>query len=45
MVEDLPVKLNTGPTVGPRKSVSAEVFGKFNMQVEYHPPVHEKTEE
>jgi len=26
-------------------SVSAEVFGKFNLQKEYKPPVHEKTAE
>jgi len=24
-------------------SVSAEVFGKFNLQKEYTPPVHKKT--
>lgn len=27
----------------PRMSVSAEVFGKFNLQKEYTPPVHQKT--
>lgn len=27
----------------PRMSVSAEVFGKFNIQKEYVPPVHPKT--
>jgi len=26
-------------------SVSAEVFGKFNKQEDYIPPVHEKSEE
>jgi len=31
-VNELPVAMNNAPTVGPRKSVSAEVFGKFNAQ-------------
>ena len=29
-VADLPVITNNKPAVGPRKSVSAEVYGKFN---------------
>lgn len=45
VVDDLPVKLNSGPTTGPRMSVSAEVFGKFNAEKEYVPPVYEKNAE
>jgi len=41
---ELPVKLSTGPTTGPRMSVSAEVFGRFNLEKEFKPPVHEKTD-
>jgi hypothetical protein len=40
-VDDLPVK--AAASRGPRMSVSAEVFGKFNKQQEYVPPVHKKT--
>lgn len=43
-VEELPVSKSTSAAVGPRMSVSAEVFGKFHIQQEYVPPVHEKTE-
>jgi hypothetical protein len=44
-VDNLPVNLGKGPSCGiPRKSVSAEVFGKFNLEKEYKPPVHKKSE-
>ena len=42
-VDDLPVK--AAAPRGPRMSVSAEVFGKFNKQEHYVPPVHKKTPE
>lgn len=41
---DLPITLNT-QKAGPRMSVSAEVFGKFNVEIEYLPPVHAKSED
>ena len=40
-VDDLPIK--AAVPKGPRMSVSAEVFGKFNKQEDYVPPVHLKT--
>ena len=40
-VDDLPIR--TAAAKGPRMSVSAEVFGKFNQQQDYKPPVHKKT--
>jgi len=40
-VDDLPIK--AAAPRGPRMSVSAEVFGKFNKQEDYVPPVHKKT--
>lgn len=43
VLDDLPVK--AAAARGPRMSVSAEVFGKFNKQQEYVPPVHKKTPE
>ncbi len=43
-IEDLPVKKVAAKT-GPRMSVSAEVFGKFNKQEDYIPPVHKKSED
>lgn len=42
-VDDLPIK--AAAPRGPRMSVSAEVFGKFNKQEDYVPPVHKKTAE
>jgi len=43
-VDDLPVTLGKGAvTAGARMSVSAEVFGKFNIEKEYKPPVHMKS--
>lgn len=33
------------PAAGPRQSVSAEVFGRFNKEIAYVPPVHKKTPE
>lgn len=46
MVADLPVSSSVGkPAAGPRQSVSAEVFGRFNKEVAYTPPVHKKTDE
>jgi hypothetical protein len=42
-VAELPAKL--AKNRGPRMSVSAEVFGKFNKKEEYVAPVHAKTEE
>jgi len=44
-VEELPVTLSKSTAAGPRMSVSAEVFGKFNIEKEYKPPVYKKTEE
>ena len=44
-VDNLPVTMGKKDTVGPRMSVSAEVFGKFNLEKEYKPPVHHKSEE
>ena len=41
-VDDLPVTL-TQQKGGPRMSVSAEVFGKFNVEKKYVPPVHAKS--
>lgn len=45
-VEELQAKptASLGKT-GPRMSVSAEVFGKFNIEKEYIPPVHKKSPE
>lgn len=43
-VADLPVTLNVQKG-GPRMSVSAEVFGKFNVEKAYVPPVHKKSEQ
>lgn len=43
-VDELPVTLNQ-QKVGPRMSVSAEVFGKFNVEKAYIPPVHKKSED
>lgn len=37
-VSDLPIKI--AKNRGPRMSVSAEVFGKFNRKEDYVPPVH-----
>ena len=42
-VDDLPIK--AAAPRGPRMSVSAEVFGKFNKQEDYVPPVYKKTPE
>ena len=42
-VADLPQA--TAKNRGPRMSVSAEVFGKFNRKEDYVPPVHPKSEE
>lgn len=42
-VDDLPIK--AAAPKGPRMSVSAEVFGKFNKQEDYVPPVHKKTKQ
>ena len=44
-VDDLPVMAAPQKKVAPRISVSAEVFGKFNKEEAYVPPVYEKTEE
>lgn len=44
MIEDLPISTGQNTRKGPRMSVSAEVFGKFNIQEEYKPPVHPKDE-
>ena len=41
-VENLPVTINKGPSQKARMSVSAEVFGKFNLEKEYVPPVYPK---
>ena len=41
LIDDLPIK--AAAPRGPRMSVSAEVFGKFNKQEDYVPPVHKKT--
>ena len=43
-VAELPVAMNNAPTVGPRKSVSAEVYGKFNAQQEFVAQVHKKSD-
>ena len=43
-VEDLPAQV-AARNRGPRMSVSAEVFGKFNKKEDYVPPVHAKTAE
>jgi hypothetical protein len=40
-MDDLPIR--AAVPKGPRMSVSAEVFGKFNKQEDYVPPVHKKT--
>ena len=42
-VDDLPV--TAAKPKGPRMSVSAEVFGKFNKQEDYVPPVNKKSPE
>lgn len=44
-IDDLPVTLSNNMKGGPRMSVSAEVFGKFNIEKEYVPPVHAKSED
>lgn len=44
-IDDLPVAMKNNASTGPRMSVSAEVFGKFNIEQEYKPPVHAKSEE
>lgn len=44
-VDDLPVQTLVNKASRPRMSVSAEVFGKFNVQKEYVPPVYQKTPE
>lgn len=44
LVADLPLQV-AAKNRGPRMSVSAEVFGKFNRKEDYVPPVHPKTEE
>jgi cAMP-dependent protein kinase regulator len=36
--------MGTQGAKGPRMSVSAEVFGKFNLKTEYKPPVYPKSE-
>lgn len=41
-VEDIPVKKNQGK--GPRQSVSAEAFGKFNQKKAYKPKIIHKEE-
>lgn len=43
-VEDLPVSSKIQKAGNARMSVSAEVFGKFNMQQEYKPPFYEKSQ-
>jgi hypothetical protein len=45
LVDDLPVFSGKSKTVAPRMSVSAEVFGKFNIEKEYIPPKHPKSAE
>lgn len=44
VVHELPVTLKANAP-GPRMSVSAEVFGKFNLEKEHVPPVHAKSAE
>ena len=44
-VDELPETAKIAKASGARMSVSAEVFGKFNLQQEYKPPVYEKTQE
>eukprot|EP00355_Strombidium_rassoulzadegani_P008281 CAMPEP_0168619014 /NCGR_PEP_ID=MMETSP0449_2-20121227/6379_1 /TAXON_ID=1082188 /ORGANISM="Strombidium rassoulzadegani, Strain ras09" /LENGTH=331 /DNA_ID=CAMNT_0008659927 /DNA_START=201 /DNA_END=1196 /DNA_ORIENTATION=- len=44
MIEDLP-SAKPNNRAGPRMSVSAEVFGKFNKQGDYQPPVHFKSDQ
>ena len=44
-VEDLPVSKKIQNAGNARMSVSAEVFGKFNLQTEYTPPFYQKTQE
>jgi cAMP-dependent protein kinase regulator len=44
-VADLPVAMQSQKKPAPRMSVSAEVFGKFNVEQEYKPPVHPKSED
>lgn len=44
-VEDLPVSKKIAKAGNARQSVSAEVFGKFNLQVEHVPPFYQKTPE
>ena len=44
-VADLPTTNKSARPTGPRMSVSAEVFGKFNIEKEYIPPVHPKDAE
>ena len=41
-VDDLPTSVKPGPPK-PRMSVSAEVFGKFNKELDFAPPVHLKS--
>ena len=42
-VEDLPVIAAKPSNRGPRTSVSAEVFGKFNSRAAFQPPKHAKS--
>jgi cAMP-dependent protein kinase regulator len=44
-VAELPVKMMAAPKERPRQSVSAEVFGRFNVEKEYVPPIYAKSEE
>lgn len=44
-VADLPIAVGTAGAKGPRMSVSAEVFGKFNQKTDYQPPVYPKSDE
>ena len=45
MVEELPVVISQSKGPKPRMSVSAEVFGKFNVEKIYEPPVYPKKPE
>jgi len=42
-VASLPMSAPAKAPTGPRMSVSAEAFGKFNKVVAYVPPVHNKS--
>lgn len=44
-VADLPVNAAPQKKAAPRTSVSAEVFGRFNVEKEYVPPVYAKSDD